>query len=196
DPEDELKRELAFYSQALECAKLGRSRFQEAGAPFNRPDDYFAEMVKSDDQMLRIRKRLLEQTKTIAASEEARRQRDLKKYGGKIQAEKLLDRQKRKSEALDKIKALKRKRGDVSGHPGTEGADDMVDYDDQFDIALSDNEDGESRPAAKKGTKVRGGKASGSRKMPRSSRDAKYGFGGKRRHGKSNTRESLGDLEG
>lgn len=106
--EDDMKRELAFYQQALEAAHIGRAKILEAGVPFSRPDDYFAEMVKSDEHMAKVRQRLLNQNARIKASEDAKRQRDLKKFGKKVQVQRQLERQKEKSETLDKIKQLKR----------------------------------------------------------------------------------------
>lgn len=54
DVHDDLKRELAFYQQALEAANIGREKVKAAGIPFTRPDDYFAEMVKSDEHMEKV----------------------------------------------------------------------------------------------------------------------------------------------
>jgi rRNA-processing protein EBP2 len=48
DVHDDLKRELAFYNMALLSANHGRQYCHEAGVPFSRPDDFFAEMVKTD----------------------------------------------------------------------------------------------------------------------------------------------------
>lgn len=44
----------------------------------------------------------------MKASEDAKRQRDLKKFGKKVQIEKLQERQKKKTEDMEKIKMLKR----------------------------------------------------------------------------------------
>ncbi|KAI8378219.1 eukaryotic rRNA processing, partial [Choanephora cucurbitarum] len=108
NPEDDMQRELAFYKQALEAAKLGRELVKKAGVEFSRPEDYFAEMLKSDEHMAKIRQKLLDEDASIKASEEAKRQRQLKKFGKKVQVEKQLERQKQKTEMLDKIKLLKR----------------------------------------------------------------------------------------
>lgn len=108
DPKDDMVRELAFYQQALEAAKLGRELVKKAGVDFSRPDDYFAEMLKSDEHMAKIRQRLLDEGASVKASEDAKRQRQLKKFGKKVQVEKQLERQKQKTEMLDKIKLLKR----------------------------------------------------------------------------------------
>ncbi|CAO3663538.1 unnamed protein product [Rhizopus stolonifer] len=54
DSTDDMARELAFYQQALEAAKLGRELVKKANVEFSRPDNYFAEMVKSDEHMAKV----------------------------------------------------------------------------------------------------------------------------------------------
>lgn len=48
DIHDDLKREVAFYDIALEAALEARKKCEQAKIPFSRPDDFFAEMVKTD----------------------------------------------------------------------------------------------------------------------------------------------------
>ena len=96
------------YEQALEAAELGREMVLAAGVKFDRPNDYFAEMVKSDDHMARIRQRLANETLRIKRSEDAAKQRSLKKYGKKAQADKLQERAKAKAADLDKIKMIRK----------------------------------------------------------------------------------------
>lgn len=116
DVQNDMQRELAFYQQALEAAKLGRELVKKAGAEFSRPEDYFAEMLKSDEHMAKIRQKLLDESASLKASEDAKRQRQLKKFGKKVQVEKQLERQKQKSEMLDKIKLLKRSKLETCGN--------------------------------------------------------------------------------
>ena len=52
DVHDDLKREVAFYNLALEAVKEARNACNDAGVPFSRPDDFFAEMVKTDGKSL------------------------------------------------------------------------------------------------------------------------------------------------
>lgn len=78
--------------------------------PFTRPSDYFAEMVKSDSHMERIRMRLLNESSTIKKSEEKRKEREGKKFGKQVQIEKLKERERSKKEMDEKLKALKRSR--------------------------------------------------------------------------------------
>jgi rRNA-processing protein EBP2 len=109
DHEDDLKREVAFYEQALDSATKARNEFQKLKIPFSRPADYFAEMLKSDQHMEKIRVSLLEEQKQIQQSEQAKKQRDLKKFGKKIQTEKLQQRQAQKTKQLEKIKEIRKK---------------------------------------------------------------------------------------
>ncbi len=51
DIHDDLKREVAFYNTALEAVNEARPKLQGANIPFTRPDDFFAEMVKTDGKM-------------------------------------------------------------------------------------------------------------------------------------------------
>lgn len=105
---DDVKRELAFYAQALDAAKRGRALLKAEGVPFSRPTDYFAEMVKDDGHMVKVKAKLVEEASSKKASAEARKLRDLKKFGKQVQVAKLQERQKEKRETLEKIKTLKR----------------------------------------------------------------------------------------
>ncbi|KAJ2167234.1 RRNA processing protein, partial [Coemansia sp. RSA 560] len=107
--EDDLDRELKFYQQGLEAAIQGKQEVLNAGVPFERPDDYFAEMVKSDAHMARIRDKLITQQKGIQNAEEAKKQRELRKYGKQIQQEKLKEREDQKKASLDKIATIKKR---------------------------------------------------------------------------------------
>lgn len=69
---------------------------------------YFAEMVKSDEHVEKIRQKLVEEATNKKAAAEARKLRDLKKFGKQVQVAKLQERAKEKKESLEKIKALKR----------------------------------------------------------------------------------------
>jgi len=108
DVSDDLNRELAFYAQALSAVKEARRQFKAEGVPFTRPTDYFAEMVKADDHMAKIKAKLIDEAASKKASAEARKQRDLKKFGKQVQVAKLQERQKETKQTMEKIKVLKR----------------------------------------------------------------------------------------
>ena len=46
DENQDLQRELAFYNQAAESVKVALKNLQDLNVAVDRPDDYFAEMVK------------------------------------------------------------------------------------------------------------------------------------------------------
>ena len=108
DINDDLNRELAFYKQCLDAANEGRALLKKEGVSFTRPNDYFAEMVKSDEHMGKIKQKMVDEAAGKKAAAEARRQRDLRKFGKQVQVAKLQERDKQKRETLDKISLLKR----------------------------------------------------------------------------------------
>jgi len=108
DIEDDLSRELAFYKQCLSSVKDARKKLKKEGVSFSRPADYFAEMVKSDEHMGKIKQKLIDAAAGKKAAAEARKQRDLKKFGKQVQVAKLQERAKEKRETIEKIQTLKR----------------------------------------------------------------------------------------
>ena len=96
------------YKQALHGAQTARTLAQKHKFPFTRPADYFAEMVKSDAHMERIRQRLLDESAGMKRSEEKRKEREGKKFGKQVQLEKLKERQQNKKEIEERLKGLKR----------------------------------------------------------------------------------------
>jgi hypothetical protein len=96
------------YKQALHGAKAARALAAEHRLPFTRPDDFFAEMVKTDAHMERIRQRLLDESASIAKSESRRREREGKKIGKQVQLEKLKERERSKKDMEERLKGLKR----------------------------------------------------------------------------------------
>ena len=96
------------YKQALHCAKEARDLADQHKLPFTRPADYFAEMVKSDAHMERVRQRLLDESAQIKKSEDKRKEREGKKFGKQVQLEKQKERERSKKEMEERLKGLKR----------------------------------------------------------------------------------------
>lgn len=55
---DDTERELAFYKQSLDTVIVARQKLKSLKVPFKRPLDYFAEMVKSDEHMDKLKSKL------------------------------------------------------------------------------------------------------------------------------------------
>ena len=195
DVHDDLTREQAFYKQCLDAAVEGRARLRKEGVPFTRPNDYFAEMVKTDEHMGKIKAKMVEEAANKKAAAEARKQRDLKKFGKSVQVAKLQERDKAKRETLEKINVLKRstccgRKPEIvelisiterkDAEPGAANEADL------FDVALEDEISKPDRPR-------KGGKDS-KPGVKRQKKDAKFGHGGKKRFSKSGDALSSGDL--
>ena len=110
DVHDDLNRELAFHRQCLAAVTEARTLLRKENVKFSRPTDYFAEMVKTDDHMEKIKTKIREAATDKKAAAEARRQRDLKKFGKQVQIVKLQERDKARRETMNKIHVLKRSR--------------------------------------------------------------------------------------
>lgn len=68
--DDDIKRELIFYNLTLANTIKGIVKLKENGEKLNRPGDFFAEMVKSDNQMQNIKKQIIQEQQRIKKFEE------------------------------------------------------------------------------------------------------------------------------
>ena len=182
DPMDDLKREAEFYNIARSAALDARKKLKAEGIPFSRPADYFAEMVKTETHMDKIKNKARHEASERKGREEARRQRDARKFGKQVQQVKEEERARTKRDTLVKIKDLKRKRKGNLGEDVREDPDN--DMFERIDVE-------KSAPKDKSG-RERGGPPGAKRQK----RDAKFGFGGKKRFSKSGDAKSSGDLSG
>ncbi|KAM3161572.1 Ebp2 [Lachancea thermotolerans] len=169
---DDTQRELALYKQSLDAVLQARQKLKTLKVPFKRPLDYFAEMVKSDEHMDKLKSKLVSEASDRKAREDARKQRQLKKFGKQVQVATLQSRQKEKRETLEKIKSLKKKR-----------KHNEID-DSAFDVGIEE-------AATEKGYDKRQ-KPNGKRLA----KDAKYGKGGMKRFKRKNDAQSSSDITG
>jgi len=68
--DDDIRRELIFYNLSLKNAAKGINKLKERNQKLNRPEDFFAEMVKSDIQMQKIKKQIVTEQIRIKKFEE------------------------------------------------------------------------------------------------------------------------------
>ena len=59
-----------FPIQALDAAKTAVQRLEKGGKRWQRPADYYAEMVKSDEHMARVKSQLIREQTQIAEAQE------------------------------------------------------------------------------------------------------------------------------
>lgn len=184
DVHDDLKRETAFYQQAQQAVAAARQTLDSQKVPYLRPDDYYAEMVKSDGHMQRVRDSLLFEQKKMKAFEQRKKMVEQKKFGKRLQAEKAIARAAEKRATLEAIKQIRKRRGQNNEGGGGDGAD-------LFDIQLETETEAAAMKQQRGGwvhdrmesAKSVGRDKSSGKSFKQIAKDKKYGFGGGQRKG-------------
>lgn len=162
---NDFKREMNFYRQAQSAILEGLPRLQELGISTKRPEDYFAQMAKSDEHMDKVRRKLQSSQVSQQLAERARKMRDLKKYGKKVQIEATLRKQKEKRDMLDQINKFRK------------GKADSIDFLEDGPVRKNNDMKGHKKELKKA-------------KLKRQMKDKKYSHGGKKKGMKRNNAES------
>lgn len=194
DVNDDLAREMAFYTQALEGTRQAFEKLQEMGLPFLRPSDYYAEMVKSDTHMEKVKSRLLHEKKQIEESEERRKSRDNKKLAKEVQSQKMKERAKQKKDDIESVKKWRKQR-QQSGFSDKGAGELDLDFGNGKSFQRGG---GKKRPGVSPGDRS-GGKGKPTSRMnnkKREFRDSKFGHGGRKGLNKQNTAETTNDFKG
>uniref|UniRef100_A0A915KIQ3 rRNA-processing protein EBP2 n=1 Tax=Romanomermis culicivorax TaxID=13658 RepID=A0A915KIQ3_ROMCU len=125
--ENDFKREVSFVKQAQAALAETLPKLHKLNIVTKRPEDYFAEMFKSDEHMKKVRSNLLNLQVSKQKSEAARRFREEKKFAVRIQKEVVSERQQEKKMLSDAVR--KHKKG----------------MKDQFERIIGENADPEKR---------------------------------------------------
>uniref|UniRef100_A0A1L8DGK6 Putative nucleolar protein-like/ebna1-binding protein n=1 Tax=Nyssomyia neivai TaxID=330878 RepID=A0A1L8DGK6_9DIPT len=105
---NDFKREMLFHRQAQAAAIEGVRKLHSLGVSTKRPDDYFAEMAKTDSHMQKVRKHLLAKQEGQAKSEKVKQIREQRKMGKKMQQQARVRKEMDKKETLDKLKKFRK----------------------------------------------------------------------------------------
>lgn len=159
---NDFRREMTFHRQAQAAVLNGIKRLHALNIPTKRPDDYFAEMAKTDEHMQKIRSNLSAKQQGQAKSERLKQIREQRKMGKLIQRQARVQKEAEKRDMLNNLKKFRK------------GKLKNLDF-------LDDNR--KSSSAATVASK-------------RKARDSKFGFGGKKRGLKRNTKDSSMDTGG
>jgi len=178
--EDDFQREMFFYRQAQASVLQALPLLNKLNIATKRPEDYFAEMAKTDQHMQKIRKKLIAKQAILEKSEKAKKLREQRKYGKKVQVEVLQKRQKEKKAMMNAVKKYQK------------GMTDKLDFlEGDGKAPTGSNAKAATGPnqGAKKGLNKKGS-------TKRKFKDQKFGFGGKKSGKKWNTKESYNDVSG
>ena len=194
DVHDDLKRETAFYQQAQQAVAAARKTLDAGAVPYLRPDDYYAEMVKSDGHMQRIRDSLLFEQKKMKAFDQRKRNTEQKKFGKRLQAEKAIAKAAEKRATLEAIKQIRKRRGQNNeGGGGGGGPTFDIQLETETEAAAVKQQRGgwvHDRMENAKGGGGRGRDKTSGKTFKRSAKDSKYGFGGGQRKGGKSKRNN------
>lgn len=164
---NDFRRETMFHRQAQGAVIDGIARIKKLGIPTIRPDDYFAEMAKTDGHMQKIRENLMKTQMIAQRSEKVRQLRQQRKIGKQMQVEATLKKHAEKRKMLEEVKKYRK------------GIRQDLDF-------LDDKK----KPQSKLGNRKIDPKVRAKIKM----KNSKYGFGGKKRDSKRNTKSSSADV--
>jgi len=123
---EDIKREVAFYNLTRENVMKGMQFLVQTGLPISRPDDFLAEMLKTDEHMARVKGRLLTQQTKIKAFEEKKHRGENKKFHKAIKEFKMKAKHKEKRENLEAIGKLKKKIKETGGDMGDDDFDKIM----------------------------------------------------------------------
>ncbi|KAI6202240.1 hypothetical protein M3Y96_00927300 [Aphelenchoides besseyi] len=171
---DDFKRDTTIYNQALCSVRKAIPMLEAEGIPVFRPDDYFAEMSKSDDHMQKVRQRLLNIQKEKEQSENARRIREERKFSAKAKTASVHQKHENKRKLME---AVKNHRKGIKSQLET-----------MLDNAAEFNDFGEDDEPRKSG------RSKSASKMTRNARNKKYGYGGQKKRSKRNDKESFNNV--
>jgi len=166
---DDLKREVAFYNMALEAVHDGRKQCEDCNIPFSRPEDFFAEMVKTDDHMAMVKDRLIFEGKKMEAFEQRKSNRELKLRAKESHAHRIVEKAKSKKKHMQDV-------DDWAKNAASNRAGGGRVRDDDDDAYLNKMGVGPNKK--------------------RQGMNSKYGFGGKSSRFKQNEKSSVNDMSG
>lgn len=193
DLDDELNRERILSERASQAARHAYSEITDRlGLAFFRPAAIAADMFKSEELMSKAKRRKEEEEKAAKELERLRKEREQKRFAKKMAAEAKVAKQAEASRQKKEMQKL-RQRGSMLNAVGKDEFEvDGKESRDFTDVAVDSADEGSD--TGKKQNKKR--YAAGKDKKVSSKRkfkDEKYGFGGKKRNKKSNTRDSTED---
>lgn len=104
---DDIRRELTFYNLAVEGAVAGITNLKAEKQRINRPDDFMAEMLKTDEQMFKVKKEILSHESRIKQFQLREQKMLNKKFNKKTKTKQAKEGQEYKKVSKDAIEHWK-----------------------------------------------------------------------------------------
>lgn len=100
---NDIKREIAFYNSTRANVMKGMTFLVQSSVPISRPDDFLAEMLKTDHHMTQVKSRLLKQQVKIKSFEEKKQRTENKKFHKALKDFKMKAKHAEKRENVEQI---------------------------------------------------------------------------------------------
>merc|ERR1712039_54139 len=100
---DGVKLESTFLKMAADAVKEAYRRLRVMKIPCTIPDDFYAEMLRTDSTMFKVRERATEEQRRIKIVEERKKHQAAKKFAKKAKSKKLEARAEEKRKTLEGI---------------------------------------------------------------------------------------------
>ncbi|KYQ47138.1 putative rRNA-processing protein EBP2 like protein [Trachymyrmex zeteki] len=169
---NDFRRENMFHRQAQGAVMEGINKLKKFGISTFRPDDYFAEMAKSDDHMQKVRENLMKKQVMTQRSEKVRQLRQQKKVAKQMQVEATLKKHAEKRKFMEEVKKYRK------------GIRKDLDF---LDDKKKPQDKSQGKPHINR-------KINSKAQLKMQMKAAKFGYGGKKRRSKWNTRSSSADV--
>ncbi|XP_058790401.1 probable rRNA-processing protein EBP2 homolog [Phymastichus coffea] len=165
---NDFKRETMFHRQAQSAVIEGIARLKALNISTKRPDDYYAEMAKSDAHMTKVKENLQKKQVEAQRTEKIRQLRQQRKISKQMQVEATLKKHAEKRKLMEEVKKYRK------------GIRKDLDFLDDKKKLMPKGKDGKfmNKKAVDK----------------RNTKNSKFGFGGKKRGSKKNTKDSSADV--
>jgi len=178
-PKDGVKLEGEFLKMAGDAVKEAYRRLQVMKIPCSRPDDFYAEMLRTDAMMYKVRARASEELRRIKVVEDRKKAQAAKKFAKRARSKKLEARAQEKRQSLAEIKEWQQQ-----SKQDKKNADDQ----DLDTIINKQKRKGDDREGGQ------GKKGDAKRNRKREFADKKFGFGGKKKRIRQNDADSTHDV--
>lgn len=175
---DGVKLEGTFMQMGRDAVREAYRRLKVMKIPCSRPTDFYAEMLRTDKQMYKVRSRASEEQRRMRIVEDRKKSAAAKKFAKKAKTKKQQVRAEEKRQTLEDIKGWQgKKKGDKSSED--KDLDAILDRQQR-------NQKGNMEPR-KKGMPAKSKK--------REMADQKFGFGGKKKRSRQNDTSSVNDFD-
>ncbi|CAE8626467.1 unnamed protein product [Polarella glacialis] len=198
---DGVKLESTFLGMAHEAVKEAYRRLRVMKIPCSRPSDFYAEMMRPDKQMYRVRQQAAEEERRIKIVETRKKSMAAKKFSKKAKTHKIEARAGEKRKTLDDIADWRAKSKQSQGNADDQDLEDILNKQNTKRKSPGEDSKGDGKGKGKDGKDAKGkgkgkdedGKGKGKnpkKSQHRENADSKYGFGGKKKRAKQNDKDS------